>query len=167
MIHPCTSLQDSWLTADTVTIRSIMDSLVMVTRSSWLVLAIFCSSINWSVNIREINMQDGVWSSTCRPITQLTSHKARLTYLWYDSTQGSLGLKFKIIFLPLPTQYCKNYLPFGLIVFYFFSATVLLILKYLYFQTGTLQTECKRYVDNDNINDASFCCSLWSNIMTM
>lgn len=43
-----------------VTVRSIMDSLVMVTRSSWLVLAIFCSSINWSVNIREINMQDGV-----------------------------------------------------------------------------------------------------------
>lgn len=81
-----------------------MDSLVMVTRSSWLVLAIFCSSINWSVNIREINMQDGVWSSTCRPITQLTSHKARLTYLWYDSTQCSLGLKFKITVTP-PLQH--------------------------------------------------------------
>lgn len=52
-------LTKSWY-CQVVTIRSIMDSLVMVTRSSWLFLAIFCSSINWSVNTREINMQDGV-----------------------------------------------------------------------------------------------------------
>lgn len=39
---------------------------------------------------------------------------------WYDSTGGSLGLKFKITVPSPPTQYCKNYLAFGLIVFYFF-----------------------------------------------
>lgn len=116
-----------------VTVRSIMDSLVMVTRSSWLVLAIFCSSINWSVNIREINMQDGVWSSTCRPITQLTSH------LFFGMTvHGAVwDLNSKLPYPPPPTQYCKNYQAFGLIVL-FFSATLLLILRYLYFQTGTL-----------------------------
>lgn len=89
-----------------------------------------------------------------------SSPHTKLVYLifWYDSTQGSLGLKFKItVPPPLPTQYCKIYLAFGLIVL-FFSVTLLLTLRFLYFQTGTLQTECKRYVYNVNNNGASFCC---------
>lgn len=92
--------------------------------------------------------------SQSSPHTKLVS-----LIFWYDSTWGSLGLKFKITVPPPPpqTQYCKNYLAFGLIVL-FFSVTLLLTLRFLYFQTGTLQTECKRYVYNVNNNGASFCC---------
>lgn len=87
--------------------------------------------------------------SQSSPHTKLVS-----LILWYDSTWGSLGLKFKIT---VPPPHSKNYLAFGLIVL-FFSVTLLLTLRFLYFQTGTLQTECKRYVYNVNNNGASFCC---------
>lgn len=89
-------------------------------------------------------------------------HTAHLTqsssHLFFGMTvhRAVWDLNSKLLYPPpLPTQYCKIYLAFGLIVL-FFSATLLLILRYLYFQTGTLQTECKRYVYNVNKNGVSF-----------
>lgn len=88
-------------------------------------------------------------------------HKAHLpqssSHLFFGMTvHGAVwDLNSKLPYPPPP--HSKNYLAFGLIVL-FFSVTLLLTLRFLYFQTGTLQTECKRYVYNVNNNGASFCC---------
>ena len=69
----------------------VMDSLVTMSSSSWLFLAIFCSSINWSVNTREITMQvkkKKQASLTCMqdwPFAHQECHTCRSLIKYYKS----------------------------------------------------------------------------------